>query len=89
MAERAGIFDSVDSIDYTSLTMDTFDWPKWIEQETRRRYVIFRDKSHSRGGTDVSKVGLPDPLSRYGTLYLSREVTFILTAQLPRRSALL
>jgi hypothetical protein len=38
MAERAGIFDPVDPIDYRSLSSDTFNWTLWIEQETRRRY---------------------------------------------------
>ena len=41
MAERASIFDPVDPIDYRSMSSDTFDWPQWIEQETRTRYRIY------------------------------------------------
>ena len=37
MCERAGLFESMDSIDYTMLTEQTFDWNLWIEQELRRR----------------------------------------------------
>ena len=37
MCERAGLFEPVDSIDYTMLTEETFSWNLWIEQESRRR----------------------------------------------------
>jgi len=38
MADRAGVFDAVESIDYAMVTEKSFDWPLWIEQESRRRY---------------------------------------------------
>ena len=39
MAERARVFDATDSIDYNTLTIDTFDWSRWKVEETRRRYI--------------------------------------------------
>lgn len=50
MAERTGLFDPIHPVDYQPLTENTFNWPRWIEQETRRRYEtnsnFYRSKIH-------------------------------------------
>ncbi|KEF51619.1 uncharacterized protein A1O9_12254 [Exophiala aquamarina CBS 119918] len=58
MAERAQIFDLKDPTIYDALSMDSFDWTRWREEETRRRVAcrifcqdmalcVFRRKSPS------------------------------------------
>ena len=37
MAERAGLFDATDQINYQLVSEETFMWSLWVEQETRRR----------------------------------------------------
>ena len=59
MAERAGIFhcDTFDTVDWSRETLETFNWPAWVEQETRQRQI------HPKGSVGCapadSDTGLP------------------------------
>jgi hypothetical protein len=37
MARRAKVFKPVEDVEYRKMIGSSFDWPAWIERETRKR----------------------------------------------------
>ena len=88
MAERAKIFDSANSIDYNKLSVDTFHWGRWMEEETSRRY--FNRKHTGVAAQLILRQGcVPDLLPGHVGLCLPEKIAILFTSCFRRASSLL
>lgn len=83
MAERARFFEATHSIDYNTLTIDTFDWSRWKVDETRRRYFA---RTHEEIGAKLmlDQGRLPNLWPGHGAVYIPEEITLFFASRFRR-----
>ena len=70
MAERAGLFEARDPIDYGLLTKGTFVWHLWIEEETRRRFDLLTPSDCDVASYKLLTYMDTDLVARYSAMIL-------------------